>query len=309
MATVAFGSHGDIVTSCSGWRLFWDGRTPRRLPSPAKRNEFEPSETGRSDVRSHELKTSERPVNAAPAKSAAKKIARTTAAMSSARRRGGRRLRRSRERRSATSATRSESSPTTIASSPRGSVRKLRGELGQQAAENRDDDGEGEVDPADAGEHRPERLRPAFTDLTRQPGAENEVVQVAARHEETDEHALDRKRDVEPRRCRVEGVRALGNDCTGEDRDAEGRPADRAPTRPERAKRLRSRLALELLHRRHRDEDERDRPAGPHNRREEVHHAQSGVHRLVERDRLARPADRGGVETDARAARQRDGGG
>jgi len=52
--------------------------TPRRLPSRAKRNEFEPRETGRSDVRSHELKTRDRPVNAAPAKSAAKKSARTT---------------------------------------------------------------------------------------------------------------------------------------------------------------------------------------------------------------------------------------
>ena len=48
LVTVAFGSHGEICPSFSGWRLRFDGMTPSRLPSDAKRNEFSPSVIGRS---------------------------------------------------------------------------------------------------------------------------------------------------------------------------------------------------------------------------------------------------------------------
>ena len=95
----------------------------------------------------------------------------------------------------------------------------------------------------------------------------------------------------------------------GDDRDPERAPADRTPARAELTQQAAAHLPFQPLHRRHGDEDERDRPADPDDRRQQVHDAQRGVHArdsLGEGERRARPADRRRRDADARPARQRD---
>ena len=64
-------------------------------------------------------------------------------------------------------------------------------------------------------------------------------------------------------------------------------------------------LALEPLHRRHGDEDERDRSADPDDRGQQVHRAESRVHDGVSSsesvERRARPADAGAADANPRS--------
>ena len=53
-AIVAFRIHGDMPSTCTGWRFRSAGIEPSRLPSAAKRNEFWPIRTERRELRSHD---------------------------------------------------------------------------------------------------------------------------------------------------------------------------------------------------------------------------------------------------------------
>src|SRR3954470_1167214 len=253
MATSAFASHGDILASRGGCRFVFDATTPSRLPSPAKRNEFEPSDTGRSELRLQEPRMSARPVSAAPVSDATVTAPMTTST-TSARRPRWPRWRRRRARRRARRAASWESSCTSTSFSHASVVQKL----AQENPENGDRDGDEEVRTADRGQERAERLRPSLPDLACQPGTEHVVVEIRARDQHTDERALDGKHPVEPRGGRVEGVRTHGEDRAGADRAAERAPADRPPAPSELAEQPAAVFSLEALHRRHGDEDERD---------------------------------------------------
>src|SRR5262249_22076786 len=71
---------------------------------------------------------------------------------------------------------------------------------------------------------------------------------------------------------------APGERDPGRDRDAENAPPNRAPAPAEVMQDARALLALQPLHRRHGDEDERHRPADPDDGGEQVHDAKRGIH-------------------------------
>src|SRR4051812_24928691 len=219
---------------------------------------------------------SARPVSAAPVSDATVTAPRTTST-TSARRPRRPRWRRRRARRRARRAANWESSCTSTSFSHASVVQKL----AQENAENRDRDCDGEVRAADRGQERAERLRPPFPDLACEPGTEHVVVEIRARDEDPDERTLDGEHPVEPRGRRIEGVRAHGEDRTGGDRDAERAPADRPPAPSELAEQPAAVFSLEALHRWHGDEDERDRPADPDGRGEQVHGPKRGIHALI----------------------------
>ncbi len=69
-------------------------------------------------------------------------------------------------------------------------------------------------------------------------------------------------------------MRARRKQRARHDRDAERAPADRSPAVAELTQDPRPRLALEALHGRNRDEDERNGAADPDDRGKQVHRAQ-----------------------------------
>ena len=116
-------------------------------------------------------------------------------------------------------------------------------------------------------------------DLAREPGAEHEVVEVRAGDEERRRAApftastQSNRVEVVSNACARAAITTPVRIATPSDDQPIGR--QRSPNVAQRARAL---LALEPLHRRHRDEDERDRPADPDGRGEQVHDAESRVH-------------------------------